>query len=77
MLSNIFVKSLIEFSMRLKIILNFCLKNSYEGWLKIRNVHGEEGIVPSAYVEYINYDVSIESTERYNLIFSFYTRFLK
>jgi hypothetical protein len=31
--------------------------NSYEGWLKIRNVRGEEGIVPTAYVEFME-DVS-------------------
>lgn len=28
--------------------------NSFEGWLKIRNKRGEEGIVPSAYVENID-----------------------
>lgn len=29
------------------------VKTSYEGWLKIRNSRGEEGIVPAAYVENI------------------------
>lgn len=33
--------------------------NSYEGWLKIRNNRGEEGIVPNAYVENIEDDDDI------------------
>jgi len=33
--------------------------NSYEGWLKIRNSRGQEGIVPTAYVEFIEEDQDI------------------
>ncbi len=35
------------------------MQNSYEGWLKIRNSRGQEGIVPTAYVEFIEDDQDI------------------